>query len=103
MDLELRRGDTRPALEVTCTDNGAPVDLSNAQSVTVVCKPSAGLATIRRLAASASAGGVVVMQWASGDTDAVCSMRVEVEVIWPDGTKQTFPCSNKVQVYPDLG
>lgn len=103
-DLILRRGDTRPALEVTCTDNGTPVDLSPADLVTVVCKPSVdGAPVIRRVAQSHTAEGVVTMPWADPDTNLVCSMRVEVEVMWPDGSKQTFPAGNKVQVYPDLG
>ena len=80
-----------------------PVDLSVAQTVTVVVKPSNGAPVIRREALSATAEGVATMKWETGDTDTVCTMKAEVEVIWPSGDKQTFPASNKVQVYPDLG
>lgn len=103
-DLELRRGDTRPALVVTLDDDGAVVDLTNATTVTVVCKPSvAGVPVIRRATTDFTAEGVVTMQWQDGDTDVSCTMKVEFEVIWPDFSKQTFPASNKVQVYRDLG
>lgn len=103
-DLILHRGDTRPYLEVTCTDGGVPVDLSNATTVRVLAKPSvAGLPLISRPVADRPTDGKVTMRWQSGDTDVVCWMKVEVEVIWPDDSKQTFPAAGTVQVYPDLG
>lgn len=103
-DLKMRRGDTKPYLEITCTDDGAPVDLTPATAVRVLAKPSvAGAPLIAKPALSATAEGVATMKWDAGDTDLVCTMECEVEVIWPTGDKQTFRADGRVLIYPDLG
>lgn len=103
-DLKMRRGDTRPYLEITCTDGGAPVDLTAADAVRVLAKPSVeGAPLIAKPALSATAEGVATMKWDAGDTDLVCSMEVEVEVTWPSQEKQTFRTGDRVLIYPDLG
>lgn len=94
--------DTLPALTITCTDNGAAVDLSTATSIKVIGTRADTGATVFSRAVTGTAQGVVTMTWLAADTANVGEIQVEVEVTWPTGV-QTFRPSNNVQIVADLG
>lgn len=90
--LDVRRGDTLPALVATLTDGptGAPVDLTAATRVRVLGKR--GTATIvDEDQAGRSATGVVTRAWQAADTLTVGTLRFVIQVTWPGGKVQTFP------------
>lgn len=101
---QIKRGDLEPELEIALTRDGAPVDLTPAQSVNVVMLPRARGAAVRRIA-TGGATGVVKMPWVAGDTDAPGLIDLEVEVTWPVDRPETFPEDGylTVEVVPDLG
>lgn len=107
--MRLFRNDLLPALEVTCanynpvTKVSTPVDLTTATSVKVIGVRDDGTSVFSRAATSATALGVVTMNWQSGDTTTVGNIRVEVEVTWPGSKPQTFRPSELVEVVADYG
>lgn len=90
-----KQHDTLSAFVATLTGKVAPndvVDLSALplSSVRVLAKQNGG-ALFARSADSATALGVVTMQWQAGDLAAVGVISLEVEVTWAAGKVQTFP------------
>ena len=98
----MKRGDTRPALTITCLDGTSPVDLTNAIQVRVI--GSRRGTQIFDTTTTGTAEGVVVRAWEPEDTDETGVINVEVEVTWADTTVQTFPAERylTVEVKPDL-
>ena len=104
MTLYMKRGDTAPFFRGQCTDNGVPVDLTGAAAKLVIRKPSGALISTN---ATVEVGtqGWVRRSWSAGDTDEIGDYKIEVEVTWTDGTKQTFPPDDyeRLVVGTDLG
>lgn len=101
--LEMKRGDTLPALRATLTDDGAPVDLTAATTIRVLLRRGSTL-VINRVVTGTDQG-VVTMPWQTGDTAIAGILRGEVEVTWPDGKVQTWPPTDTftVEISADLG
>lgn len=101
--ITIKRGDTYPDLSVTCTDNGAVVDLTPATGVKVIGSRD-GVVLFSR-ATTGSAIGVVTMPWTAPDTANPGMITVEIETTWPGGKVQTFPADSVlyINVAPDLG
>lgn len=101
--ISLKRGDLEPPLEILCTDDEVPVDLSLAASIRVIGARS-GIKVIDQ-SASGSSAGVVLYNWQAGDTDLEGVIDLEVEVTWAGNRKQTFPANSylSVRIIPDLG
>ena len=99
--MSIKQHDTAGPLTITCTDNGAVVNLTTATTVKVI---ATGAATFTRTVTGSSAG-VVVMPWQTADVANVGLLQLEVEVTWGDGTIQTFPSDGflRVNIVRDLG
>lgn len=100
--LELTQHDTVPALSITCTDNGEPVDLTGAESVKIVGAMEGQL--LFNDTATGDVDGVVTRAWAAEDTDTAGTILAQVKVTWPGGGRQSFPPNGPLVVvlYPDL-
>lgn len=102
--LTIKRHDTLPDLSITCTDNGAVVDLSTATGIKVIGTINA--IPLFSRTATGNTQGVVTMGWQAADTANVGILDIEVEVTWPaGGGVQTFPGGGylRVNVERDLG
>jgi hypothetical protein len=99
-DFTLKQHDTRPKIQVALAIGGAEADLTTATSVTFIMAPAAGGAATVDAAATIldAATGSVSYDWAAGDTDDVGSFDAEFEVVWSDGTKQTFPTATYISI-----
>lgn len=117
MKLETKRGDTEPN-EATLVDATGPVSLGSGT-------PGVTAATVRFLAVPAVSGvgqvvdrecevlqeadgsqrGRVRIPWEAADVAAAGTHRAEFDVLWPDGTRKTFPASGYIDwvVWSDLG
>lgn len=104
MALKIKRGDTRPGATIYCKNGSQPVDLTVASSVRLLGKLGSTL-IIDRFVTGNNAGEVVIETWEVADTATTGLMQIEVEVIWADGSKQTFPNGTymQVEIVPDLG
>lgn len=100
-----KRGDTAPALVITCLDDNVAVDLTTATSMRLVGTRDGGTTIAIDAAVTGNAQGVVTYDLDAADTETTGTLRLEVEVTWPDGRKQSFPASGylTLRVEPDLG
>ena len=87
-NLDLHKGDTAPNLVLTLTDNGDPVDLSDAQRIDIILE--SGLKTITRQVFG-GADGIINMPWQAGDTDVPGTYNSLARVTFGDGKIQTWP------------
>lgn len=114
----IKRGDTAPALRFQLTDDGAAVNLTQADEVRLLLADRDGtlvvdaVVTVDAGQGSAPAPGATTGRgwcthtWATEDTaDAHDLLRAEAQVTWSDGTVQTFPPRGygAVIVTADLG
>ena len=90
MTDKIKQGDLLPSWSCTLFNAGAVVDLSAATAVRVKALRGSAL-VIDRVATTATALGVVTLDWLVGDTDEPCRLDFEVEVTWPGSLPQTFP------------
>lgn len=102
--MNIKKGDLLPSLSITCTSNGAVVDLTTATSVVVVARREGAGTVLFSRAATGDANGVVTMPWVAGDTDTVGRINIEVLVTWPGSKPQRFPATSTlpVDVLPNL-
>jgi hypothetical protein len=95
--ITMKQGDTLPQLSITCTDDGAPVDLTTAVGIRVLGSRHGIIAF--DYVGTGSALGIVTAQWDAQDTAAVGIITVEVEVTWPaGGGVQTFPAGGHLRI-----
>lgn len=94
----IKKGDLLPNLAITCTSNGAPVDLTSALTIQVVCRREGAAAVLWTRSASGNAQGVVTYTWQAGDTATVGRLLVEVLVTWPGALPQRFPATSYLPV-----
>lgn len=105
----LKVGDLAPKLQLTLTDDttGQPVDLTAADTVTLVMSDREGTLVIdhRAMDVTDAAAGEVEADWQAGDTAEAGIYRAEVVVTWPGPRPQTFPSKGHltVSVAGDLG
>ncbi|MGI8682027.1 MAG: hypothetical protein ACR2JO_07845 [Mycobacteriales bacterium] len=97
--MRMFRGDLLPDLQITCTDNDAPVDLTTATGIRVI-GVTAGKVLFDR-AVTGTASGLVTMVWETADTAAPGRVAVEVEVTWPGVRPQTFRPAQVVDIVAD--
>ncbi len=104
MAVKIKRGDRRPGVTITCTDAGAPVDLTLASELRLIGVLD-GTKIIDRAVVGSVDGKVVIDKWEVSDTEDPGILQLEVEAIWSDGTPQTFPGNTylEVEIIPDLG
>ena len=104
--IHIKQGDRRPAAPATIMRGSTIVPLDLAASVTFKMTEWSTMALKVDAAATVlvAADGTVEYRWAVGDTDTPGKYRAEWEVIWSDGTPETFPTVgfDIVIVYGDL-
>lgn len=103
----IKRGDQTPALLITLTDAGTPVDLSAANGIRLIVRdgPDSGNpAIIDAALLGRPTNGALTYQWAPQDTARAGRFKAEVEVTWSGGVRQTFPVSDyaEIVIVPDL-
>lgn len=87
--MKIRQGDLLPPLIIDCTDDGAPIDLTEATSVRVVGVQGV-TEVIDDTAPATTDQGQVTHTWVAGETETVGRIFVNVEAVFA-GKKQTFP------------
>lgn len=114
-DFTIKRGDTRPAMDVPIDRGGVPVALaSTSQSpltpsrILMLARPNAnhaGAGITGTMSVASAAGGVPRYTWLGGDTATSAMYDFEVEVVWSDGGIETFPEGGylSLDITEDLG
>lgn len=102
--MNMKKGDLTPNLSITCTSDGAAVNLTTASSITVVARREGASTPLFSRAATGNSSGVVTMSWVAGDTDTVGRINIEVLVTWPGAKPQRFPATSylSVDILPNL-
>jgi len=104
--ITIKQHDLYPPLQFTLSDANGPVDLSTAESITLLMKSGGTVVdgTCTADADQVTNKGVATYTWVSGDTDTAGTYDVEFEVAWPDGI-ETFPNTGylSIVIEPDLG
>ena len=97
--ISIKQGDRRPAAPATLKHGSTVVDLTLATSVTfkMTEQNETALKVNSAAVVLVAASGTVEYRWAVGDTDTPGKYWVEWEVLWSDGTPETFPT-----VIPDV-
>lgn len=103
MTFTIVQGDTAPPISSRLTDAGEPVDLSDASNIyfhmedkfkrVVVTDDITGRVNI-----VTESSGDIEYAWKSGDTDTIGTYSAEWEVLYDDGTIETFPSDGKISV-----
>ena len=97
----IKRNDTSPAIVRFLEDEaGAAINLDSASVRFYMGSSLAGAATVLD-----AATGQVAYEWLVGDTAIAGTHRAEFEVVYSDGSKETFPNTGyiTVNITPDLG
>ena len=104
--IEVKQNDRRPAASTTLLRGEEVVSLVDATSVTFKMRPQTGVTKKVDSVANImdATGGQVEYRWVLGDTDTVGTFLAEWEVVWNDGTPETFPTRDYdiVVIYSDL-
>jgi hypothetical protein len=96
--MRIKKGDLKPDLVITCTSDGAVVDLTTATTVQVVCRREGAASVLFTRTATGNASGVVTYTWQAGDTDTVGRLLFEVLVTWSGAKPQRFPANSYLPV-----
>jgi hypothetical protein len=104
--FQIKRGDTRPALDATLSDSSGELSLAGASVLFVMKKPGCAEPVLKKAASVIDAELCKVrFIFGEGDTDTAGAYSGEFEVTFADGGRWTFPTSGfvPIQIYPDLG
>lgn len=106
-----KRNDTGPPITITCLDGSNPKDLTSATSAKFLM----GTITANGVSTTKTTGtmtfdadrttGKVTYAWLATDLDTPGDYKVEVEVTFANGEKQTYPSDSylTVSVIADIG
>lgn len=97
--MKMYRGDLKPDLQITLTDDATPVDLTTAASIRLIGMRGSTVAIDEDVTGTAE--GVVTYEWQLADTATTGRILVEVEVTWPGEKPQTFRPLAAVDVVAD--
>lgn len=91
--INIKQNDRRPVAEATITRGGEAVDLSTVSGVTFKMRPFGrkDLKVNSSAVVTDDVNGVVEYRWSIGDTDTPGRYNQEWQLLWPDGTTETFP------------
>lgn len=107
MAIVMKAGDTAPAVRVTLLDAaGDPVNLDDQPDVRfIVATRTQPRTVIVDQPATVHPGGEVTYAWQPGDTDQPGRYLAEFEVVYSDGTIQSFPTDGYIdcRIVDDLG
>lgn len=100
MTFFIKRNDTSPAVEYTLSTDDGVVNLTGATVRFYMGNVVAADAVVLN-----AIGGIVSYDWLPADTATVGFYNAEFEVIYSDGSKETFPNDGYIAVHisPDLG
>jgi hypothetical protein len=96
--MNLKRGDLKPDLIITCTSAGAVPDFTTASSVQVACRREGAATVLFTRTATGNSLGQVTYVWQTGDTDTVGRLLFEVIATWPGTKPQRFPANSYLPV-----
>ncbi len=98
MAFNIKQFDTAPAFVVALKDNfgestEAAVNLTTASSALFNMRTTGGSVVISRgsAAITTAATGVVTYNWGTLNTITAGSHEAEIEIVWANGTHETFP------------
>ncbi len=98
MPFNIKQLDTAPAFVVALKDNfgettEAAVNLTTAGSALFNMRNTGGSVYISRGSATitSAATGVVTYSWGTADTRTAGNYEAEIEIVWANGTVETFP------------
>lgn len=107
VDFYIKQADTSPPIVAILKDaTDTAVDLTGATIRFIMTNKATGEAVVDAAAEIVDADeGRVRYLWVSPNTDEPANYKAEFEVLWPDGTYETFPNSAyiTVKVVADLG
>lgn len=114
MAILMKTGDTAPVVQATLLDaDSVPVDIAGASvSFIMAASPGGGTPVVDAAAVNAQVDtgvdgskGKVVYEWAPADTATAGAYVVEFEVVFSDGSVQTFPTTGFLDctIDDDLG
>lgn len=100
MTFIIKRNDTSPAVVYALSTDAGIVNLTGA-----TVRFYMGSVVAADAAVLDALGGIVSYEWLPSDTATVGFYNAEFEVIYSDGTKETFPNEGyiAVRIDPDLG
>ncbi len=98
MAFNIKQFDTAPAFVVALKDNfgetnEAAVNLTTAGSALFNMRSSGGSVYVNRgsAAITSAATGQVTYSWGTADTRTAGDYSAEIEIVWANGTVETFP------------
>lgn len=98
--LKVKRGDTAPQFRAQClggTDR-TPVDLTGATAKLLLRRERQPVVTLPLVVDTGGGTGWVKRDWDDGDLAEAGVLHGEVEVVFADGRKQTFPADGYVTI-----
>jgi DNA-binding beta-propeller fold protein YncE len=98
-DLILKTGDTFPPLVTTLEENGSPLDLTGADSVTM--RMSSGNVSLTDLACDVvgdPTNGIVEYDWEPGDTDTPGTYKVDFLIDFGSDNLQSAPNDSEKEI-----
>jgi hypothetical protein len=103
----VKQNDTRPPASTVLSRGTTIVNLTTATSVTFKMRMNNSVGVLKVDSAAVvldAIAGSVEYQWSVGDTDTKGTFAAEWEVLWNDGTKETFPTitADFVRIQADL-
>lgn len=96
--MNIKKGDLKPDLVITCTSATGVPDFTTASSVQVVCRREGAAAVLFTRTATGTSLGVVTYTWQAGDTASIGRLLFEVLATWPGALPQRFPATSYLPV-----
>lgn len=89
--IYLRKGDTAPNIPITCTRNGAAIDLTGATVNFIISDPDGNRTNTGHTACSvvSAAAGTCTYDLATGDVDVAGTHRGDTEITYAGGEVET--------------
>lgn len=103
MAFSIVQKDTNPPISSRLTDSGEPVDLSNSSNVFFHMEDEYNRVVISdditgRVNITDESRGRVEYVFSESDTESVGTYEAEWEVLYDDGTRETFPSNRMITV-----
>lgn len=100
-DLTIKAGDTYPPLVTTLEENGGPLDLTTATSITMRMASDSPPSAVDDLVCAVVGDptqGVVEYEWQAGDTDVPGTYKVDFVIDFGTGQLQTVPNETEKEI-----
>jgi hypothetical protein len=98
-DLVIKAGDTYPALVTTLEENGGPLDLTGAVTITMrMASSSVSMTDLVCSVVGDPTNGVVEYEWEPGDTDTPGTYKVDFVIDFGSDLLQSAPNDSEKEV-----